>query len=57
MKGNSMKLYQIVLKDITRRKQRMLYASLGLVIGIATKYGANLVANKPTGNMDGETGG
>jgi len=31
-----MKLYQIVLKDITRRKKRMLYASLGVVIGVAT---------------------
>jgi len=31
-----MKLYQIVLKDITRRKKRMLYTSLGVVIGVAT---------------------
>jgi len=31
-----MKLYQIVLKDITRRKKRVLYASLGVVIGVAT---------------------
>jgi len=31
-----MKLYQIVLKDITRREKRMLYTSLGVVIGVAT---------------------
>ncbi len=31
-----MKLYQIVVKDVTRRKKRMLYASLGVVIGVAT---------------------
>jgi len=37
MKENLIKLYQIVLKDIRRRKERMLYASLGLVIGIATR--------------------
>jgi len=37
MKENLIKLYQIVLKDIRRRKERMLCASLGLVIGIATR--------------------
>lgn len=31
-----MKLYQIVVKDVTRRKKRMLYASLGVIIGVAT---------------------
>lgn len=31
-----MKLYQIVLKDVTRRKRRMLYTSLGVIIGVAT---------------------
>jgi len=36
VKEDLMKLYQIVLKDITRRKKRMLYASLGVVIGVAT---------------------
>jgi putative ABC transport system permease protein len=30
------KLYQIVVKDIMRRKKRVLYASLGVVIGITT---------------------
>jgi len=36
MKEDLMKLYQIVLKDITRREKRMLYTSLGVVIGVAT---------------------
>ena len=36
MKGDLLKLYQIVIKDITRRKKRVLYASLGVVIGVAT---------------------
>jgi putative ABC transport system permease protein len=31
-----MKLYQVVMKDIMRRKKRVLYASLGVVIGITT---------------------
>jgi len=31
-----MKLYQIVMKDIRRRKKRILYASLGVVVGITT---------------------
>jgi len=31
-----MRLYQVVVKDITRRKKRVLYASLGVVIGITT---------------------
>mgnify|MGYP006267471321 CR=1 FL=1 len=31
-----MKLYQVVVKDIMRRKKRVLYASLGVVIGITT---------------------
>jgi len=36
VKGDLLKLYQIVIKDITRRKKRVLYASLGVVIGVAT---------------------
>ena len=32
-----MKLYQIVLKDITRRKKRMLYTSLGVVTSVNHK--------------------
>jgi putative ABC transport system permease protein len=31
-----MKLYQIVMKDVRRRKKRILYASLGVVVGITT---------------------
>ncbi|PIX27050.1 MAG: hypothetical protein COZ67_04390 [Chloroflexi bacterium CG_4_8_14_3_um_filter_45_15] len=31
-----MRLYQMVVKDITRRKKRVLYASVGVVIGVAT---------------------
>ena len=31
-----MKLYQVVVKDIMRRKKRVLYASLGVVIGVTT---------------------
>ena len=31
-----MKLYQIVVKDVTRRKKRVLYTSFGVVIGITT---------------------
>ena len=31
-----MKLYQIVVRDVTRRRRRMLYASLGVIIGVAT---------------------
>jgi putative ABC transport system permease protein len=36
VKEDLMKLYQIVVKDVIRRKRRMLYASLGVVIGVAT---------------------
>jgi putative ABC transport system permease protein len=63
-----MKLYQIVLKDITRRKKRMLYASLGVVIGVATigetniygqleKYGANLVVMPAISDINVGLGG
>ena len=31
-----MKLYQIVARDVTRRKKRVLYTSLGVVIGVTT---------------------
>jgi len=31
-----MKLYQMVVKDVTRRKKRVLYTSFGVVIGITT---------------------
>ena len=31
-----MKLYQMVAKDVMRRKKRVLYTSLGVVIGVTT---------------------
>jgi putative ABC transport system permease protein len=39
-----MKLYQVVLKDVFRRKRRVLYATLGVVIGTATVVGILTVA-------------
>jgi putative ABC transport system permease protein len=39
-----MKLYQVVLKDVIRRKKRVLYATLGVVIGTATVVGILTVA-------------
>ncbi len=39
-----MKLYQIVLKDIMRRKRRVLYAALGVVIGTMTVVGVLTIA-------------
>jgi len=38
------KLYQIVLKDIMRRKRRVLYAALGVVIGTMTVVGVLTIA-------------
>ena len=34
-----MKLYKIVIKDVIRRKRRVIYAALGVVIGIMTVVG------------------
>jgi len=39
-----LKLYQIVLKDILRRKRRVLYAALGVVIGTMTVVGVLTIA-------------
>jgi putative ABC transport system permease protein len=39
-----MKLYQIVLKDIWSRKRRVLYATLGVVIGTMTVIGTLTIA-------------
>lgn len=39
-----MKLYQIVVKDIIRRKKRVLYAALGVVIGTMTVIGILTIA-------------
>jgi len=49
-----MKLYQIVLKDITRRKKRMLYASLGVVIGVATVVAVLTIALAGETNIYGQ---
>lgn len=39
-----MKLYQLVLKDILRRKKRVLYAALGIVIAAMTVVGVLTIA-------------
>jgi putative ABC transport system permease protein len=39
------KLYQLVLKDILRRKKRVLYAALGIVIAAMTVVGILTIAN------------
>lgn len=39
-----MKLYQMVVKDVIRRKRRVLYATLGVIIGTATVVGILTVA-------------
>lgn len=39
-----MKLYQIVIKDVMRRKRRVLYAALGVVIGTMTVVGILTIA-------------
>jgi putative ABC transport system permease protein len=49
-----MKLYQIVLKDIRRRKKRMLYASLGVVIGVATIVAVLTIALAGQTNIYGQ---
>ncbi len=40
----SVKLYQIVTKDVMRRKRRVLYATLGVVIGTMTVVGILTIA-------------
>jgi len=42
--GDLMKLYQFVAKDIWRRKRRVLYAALGVVIGATTVVGILTIA-------------
>ena len=39
-----MKLYQMVAKDVMRRKQRVLYAALGVVVGTMTVVGILTIA-------------
>jgi putative ABC transport system permease protein len=38
------KLYQVVIKDVVRRKRRVLYAALGVVIGTMTVVGTLTIA-------------
>ncbi|MGD0352631.1 MAG: FtsX-like permease family protein [Dehalococcoidia bacterium] len=40
-----MKLYQVVVKDVIRRKRRVLYATIGVIIGTATVVGILTVAS------------
>jgi putative ABC transport system permease protein len=54
VKEDLMKLYQIVVKDITRRKKRMLYASLGVVIGVATIVAVLTIALAGETNIYGQ---
>ena len=49
-----MKLYQVVIKDVTRRKKRMLYASLGVVIGVATIVAVLTIALAGETNIYGQ---
>ena len=49
-----MKLYQVVLKDVTRRKKRVLYASLGVVIGVATVIAVLTIALAGEMNIHGQ---
>jgi len=49
-----MRLYQIVVKDVTRRKKRMLYASLGVVIGVATIVAVLTIALAGETNIYGQ---
>ena len=49
-----MKLYQVVVKDIMRRKKRVLYASLGVVIGITTIIAVLTVAMAGQTNIYGQ---
>jgi putative ABC transport system permease protein len=49
-----MELYQLVVKDVTRRKRRVLYASLGVVIGIATIIAVLTIALAGQTNIYGQ---
>jgi putative ABC transport system permease protein len=54
MKENLMKLYQMVMKDITRRKKRVLYASLGVIIGVTTIIAVLTIALAGETNIYGQ---
>jgi putative ABC transport system permease protein len=49
-----MRLYQVVVKDIMRRKKRVLYASLGVVVGITTIIAVLTVALAGQTNIYGQ---
>jgi len=49
-----MKLYQMVVKDIARRKKRVLYASLGVVIGVTTVIAVLTIALAGETNIYGQ---
>ena len=49
-----MRLYEIVVKDIRRRKKRVLYASLGVVVGIATIIAVLTIALAGQTNIYGQ---
>jgi len=49
-----MRLYQVVVKDIMRRKKRVLYASLGVVIGITTIIAVLTIALAGQTNIYGQ---
>jgi putative ABC transport system permease protein len=54
LKEGLVKLYQVVIKDVTRRKKRMLYASLGVVIGVATIIAVLTIALAGETNIYGQ---
>jgi putative ABC transport system permease protein len=49
-----MRLYQVVVKDITRRKKRVLYASLGVVIGITATIAVLTITLAGQTNINGQ---
>ena len=49
-----MKLYQMVVKDVTRRKKRVLYTSLGVVIGVTTIVAVLTIALAGETNIYGQ---
>ena len=49
-----MKLYQIVARDVTRRKKRVLYTSLGVVIGVTTIVAVLTIALAGQTNIYGQ---
>jgi len=54
VKEDLIKLYQMVVKDVTRRKKRVLYASLGVVIGVTTIIAVLTIALAGETNIYGQ---